>query len=116
MRADDQAHSKHVMTLSKMQKTIVIALLNNQMALKLKYEVSRKYHYTLNVLLQYILVCKSTFNNVGRHFLLKFSMYQGLSNFLCSNSKFHIPLSYLTGIFSGLEKSKKKRKNTFSHN
>ena len=75
MRADDQAHSKHVMTLSKMQKTIVIALLNNQMALKLKYEVSRKYH------LQYILVCKSTFNNVGRHFLLKFSMYQGLSNF-----------------------------------
>ena len=65
MGADDQAHSKHVMTLSKMQKTIVIALLNNQMALKLKYEVSRKYHYTLNVLLQYILVCKSTFNNVG---------------------------------------------------
>ena len=79
MGADDQAHS--VMTVSKMQKTIVIALLNNQMALKLKYEVSRKYHYTLNVLLQYILVCKSTFNNVGRHFLLKFSMYQGLSNF-----------------------------------
>ena len=74
MGADDQAHSKHVMTLSKMQKTIVIALLNNQMALKLKYEVSRKYH------LQYILVCKSTFNNVGRHFLLK-CMYQGLSNF-----------------------------------
>ena len=74
MGADDQAHSKHVMTLSKMQKTIVIALLNNQMALKLKYEVSRKYH------LQYILVCKSTFNNVGRHFLLKY-MYQGLSNF-----------------------------------
>ena len=80
MGGDDQAHSKHVMTLSKMQKTIVIALLNNQMALKLKYEVSRKYHYTLNVLLQYILVCKSTFNNVGRHFLLK-CMYQGLSNF-----------------------------------
>ena len=47
MGADDQAHSKHVMTLSKMQKTIVIALLNNQMALKLKYEVSRKYHYIL---------------------------------------------------------------------
>ena len=91
-----------------MQKTIVIALLNNQMALKLKYEVSRKYH------LQYILVCKSTFNNVGRHFLLKFSMYQGLSNFLCSNSKFHIPLSYLTGIFSGLEKFQKKEKYIFS--
>ena len=48
MGADDQAHSKHVMTLSKMQKTIVIALLNNQMALKLKYEVSRKYHYTIH--------------------------------------------------------------------
>ena len=114
MGADDQAHS--VMTVSKMQKTIVIALLNNQMALKLKYEVSTKYHYTtLNVLLQYILVCKSTFNNVGRHFLLK-CMYQGLSNFCAVIPSFISLYRILQEYFSGLEKSPKKRKNTFSHN